>query len=116
MIIGEAPTVIAVERPTDLQLITHEMLVGELERELSYQYAEERATLAKRLIEAGSDVPERREFERTVGGIKDRRLLAEIDARTYFRLLELDPYFFDDKKNVKKLLEDNPEMKGGVGR
>lgn len=39
----------------------------------------------------------------------EHRLRAVMDARTYFRWKQTDPHFFDDDKNLKNFLRDNPE-------
>lgn len=33
-----------------------------------------------------------------------------IDARVYMRWLKVDPYFWQDKANVKRFKKDNPEV------
>lgn len=37
------------------------------------------------------------------------RLEGVVDARTYFRWLQVDPDFWNDDSNVKKFLKDNKE-------
>lgn len=39
----------------------------------------------------------------------EHHLRAVMDARTYFRWKQTDPHFFDDDKNLKNFLRDNPE-------
>jgi hypothetical protein len=33
-----------------------------------------------------------------------------IDSRTYFRWLQTDPHFFEDKGNWQRFVRDNPEV------
>ena len=37
-------------------------------------------------------------------------LAGVIPARTYFRWMQVDPHFWEDDGNVKRILKDNPEM------
>ena len=37
--------------------------------------------------------------------------VAAIDSKTYFRWLHEDPDFWNDRSNVKRFLQDNPECK-----
>lgn len=37
------------------------------------------------------------------------QLIGVIDARIYFRWMQEDPDFWNDKKNVDKFMKDNPE-------
>lgn len=36
-----------------------------------------------------------------------------VPARTYFRWLQEDPHFWEDKGNVKRFMRDNPECRPG---
>lgn len=38
------------------------------------------------------------------------RLTGVVDARTYMRWQQVDPHFWEDDNNVKRILKDNPEM------
>lgn len=94
--------------------ITNDMLVGEFAKELSYQFAKEKVELGAKQALAGADVPQRRERDPWK---KNRRLLCEMDSRYYFRIQqEVDPNFFSDSKNIRDLIVEHPEIKGGVGR
>lgn len=46
---------------------------------------------------------------KTVDGLGQRE--AVIPARLYFRWMEEDRYFWADKKNVQRFLQDNPELR-----
>lgn len=91
--------------------ITQEQLVGRLRRELSYQYGMECATRTARLQRVAREAAQDKTVQR-----KCVRHLATIPAREFFRIQqEVDPDFFRDRKNIVRLIQDNPELKGGVG-
>lgn len=91
--------------------VTESMLVGRLKRELSYQYAEECANRTKRLHKIAQEAAENKTVQR-----KNMKFLGAVPMREFFRIRQQhDPHFFRDRKNVYKLIKDNPELKGGVG-
>lgn len=41
----------------------------------------------------------------------DLQLRCVLPARNFFRLRAMDPHFFEDDRNIKNLIRDNPEVR-----
>ena len=64
----------------------------------------ERADTKRRMVETAAPY---RNARRQMG---EFTLTGVIDARTYFRWVQTDPNFFQDKGNWKRFVRDNPEV------
>lgn len=80
-------------------------LLRDVSRHLDAQVAAEKAGYQKR--QAAIARANARVERRDVPGLG--RLVADIDARTFFRWQQHDAGFWLDKNNVRKFLRDNPE-------
>lgn len=97
----------------DIIPITTANLTGELRKRLSWQVAEERFNRAKRTAVVARHAAEVKKNSWK----KNMRFMCEVPAREYFRIRQqVDPDFFRVHRNVKRyLIDEHPELKGGVG-
>jgi hypothetical protein len=84
-------------RPIEKELRFGTWLRERLERE--------RLDTRRRMIRAAA--PYRNVTNRQVGELT---LTGVIDARTFFRWMQVDRHFWDDKGNWKRFVRDNPEV------
>src|SRR5437879_5585743 len=70
---------------------------------LQQRLERERAATQERMTRAA--LPHR-DYQRKPGSELD--LKAVVDARTWFRWYLTDPYFWNDKANIKRFVKDNP--------
>ena len=77
------------------------------EREIRLGFELEKANRMARV--AKMKEVERIQNRKHIDGIGQR--VGEIDARTFFRWQQEEEGFWDDPKNVKRFLNDNPEYK-----
>ena len=82
-----------------------------LERELRFgtwlhkRIEREKAGTTRRMRQAS--LPYRNMRTRQMGELT---LTGVIDARTFFRWMQTDPHFWEDKGNWKRFVRDNPEV------
>lgn len=77
------------------------------ERELRLGFELEKATQKARAIAAQQH--ENGVARKHIDGLGEK--IATIDARTYFRWLQEDEDFWNDRSNVIRFVKDNPEYK-----
>jgi hypothetical protein len=96
----------------DVVPVTDAMLVGRLRKALSYQFANEVLSRPKRVLESAAIARE----QRSQKSGKAMKFLCEIPTREVFRIeQEVDKDFFKSVKNIRKLIQEEPAFKGGVG-
>lgn len=77
------------------------------ERECRFAWEKEKADYMARQQRAQQEI--RETPIKNIDGLG--QLIGVFDARTYFRWQEEDPWFWDDRQNVERFLQDNPECR-----